>query len=330
MPRILVLGATGYLGQSVAQALVRSGLHTVYGLCRSSQKAKSLAAQEVIPVICEDPASKPEPYLSTIRKSRIDVVIDCTAAYGDSAKFLASVKEVSQERLGTFKDEGVVKGPKMGYIYTSGAWVHGDSDDGHVSDLDPVGTKSAPSPSLDLVGWRPELERQVLAASDVLDVLIVRPAQMHGRSSSGWSALFGPIAQAVAEGKSQVQLPVAATSQSPVIHVDDVAEAICRGVGKISLFGGSSVYPVFDLVSTMENVRDILSAFAQAISKNRGKGDKLDLELVGPGDNAFFKALGSTVKFDSARARELLGWEPKRGGLVSHMEVFAQAWEASQ
>ncbi|OQV08976.1 hypothetical protein CLAIMM_13167 [Cladophialophora immunda] len=333
MPRVLVFGATGYLGQAVTQALVRSGLHTVYGLCRSARKAQALAASEVTPVVCEDPANTPGPYLDAVRRSRIDVVVDCTAAYGDSAKFLAGVKAAGQERLDAFRAEGVAAPPKMGFIYISGAWVHGAAD-APVSDLDPVGTQSAPTPALGLVAWRPELERQVLAARDVLDVLIFRPAQMHGRSSAGWGALWGPIAQAVADGRGHVQLPVAPTSQSPVIHVDDVASAVCLGAGKISLLGGTSVYPVFDLVSTTENIRDILSAFARALAATKGKGGnlgpELELELVGPGDNPFLQALGATVMYDSARARELLGWEPKRNGLVKAMDIYARSWEASQ
>lgn len=329
MPRVLVIGATGYLGQPVTQALVRSGLHSVYGVCRSPQKAKSLAAVEVIPIICEDPANNPEKFLDALRKFKIDVVIDCAAAYGDSTKFLHSVKTVGKERIDTFKEEGVALPPKMGFIYISGAWVHGDSKGG-VTDLDSVGTASAAARPLDLVAWRPELERQVLASRDVLDVLIFRPAQMHGRSSSGWSAFWGPIAQARAEGKTHLKLPAAPSSRSPVIHVDDVAEAICRGAGRISLFAGTSVYPIFDLVSHTENIREILEAFAESVDiKEEGTG-RLELDLIGPGDNAFLKALGSSVECESSRARELLQWEPRRKGLLNAMDMYAAAWKASQ
>lgn len=329
MPRVLVIGATGYLGQAVTQALLRSGQHSVYGLCRSSRKAPALAAIEVIPVVCEDPVNSPGPYLNSIKHHRIDVVIDCTAAYGDSAKFLADVKALGRERLDMFKADGIDNGPKIGYIYTSGAWVHGDSP-GHVTDLDPVGTASAPTKSLDLVGWRPQLERQVLAARDVLDVMVFRPAQLYGRGSTAWTPIFGPIAQAVAEGQPKFQVPIAPTSESPIIHVDDVAEGICLGASKISLFGGTSVYPVFDLVSSTENIRDIVNAFASALSVTSSKQGRTQLELVGPGDNPYLQALGSTVRYNSARAQQLLGWTPKRRGLVANMEVYAHAFRASQ
>ena len=51
MPRILILGATGYIGNNLCNLLVRSGQHTVYGLARTPEKAKWLARQEIIPVL---------------------------------------------------------------------------------------------------------------------------------------------------------------------------------------------------------------------------------------------------------------------------------------
>jgi shikimate 5-dehydrogenase len=44
MPNILILGATGYIGQAVAHALTSSGSHTVYGLARTPSKAKLLSS----------------------------------------------------------------------------------------------------------------------------------------------------------------------------------------------------------------------------------------------------------------------------------------------
>lgn len=80
MPRILILGATGYLGNRIANLLVQTGQHTVYGVARSSEKALQLARDEITPVLCPDPVNNPEQYLCTIRSSSIDIVIDCAQA----------------------------------------------------------------------------------------------------------------------------------------------------------------------------------------------------------------------------------------------------------
>ena len=91
MPRVLLFGATGYLGSAIARVLVLSGNHTVYGLSRSASKAPQLAALEVMPIVCAEPAKDAAPYLDAIKKHRIDCVIDATAAYGDSCTALLRV-----------------------------------------------------------------------------------------------------------------------------------------------------------------------------------------------------------------------------------------------
>lgn len=56
--KVLILGATGFIGGPVAQAFVRNG-HIVYGQTRSANSAKQLEALEIIPVIA-DPMKKEE------------------------------------------------------------------------------------------------------------------------------------------------------------------------------------------------------------------------------------------------------------------------------
>ena len=50
MTHVLIIGATGYIGQAIANSLIRSGGFTVYGLARSPEKAKFLSSLEIIPV----------------------------------------------------------------------------------------------------------------------------------------------------------------------------------------------------------------------------------------------------------------------------------------
>jgi nucleoside-diphosphate-sugar epimerase len=59
MPKVLIVGATGYVGQALALSLIHSGNHIVYGLARSNQKARALAQQEILPVLCADFAKDP-------------------------------------------------------------------------------------------------------------------------------------------------------------------------------------------------------------------------------------------------------------------------------
>ncbi|OCL05739.1 NAD(P)-binding protein, partial [Glonium stellatum] len=72
MSKVLIIGATGYIGRALALALLRTGNHTVYGLARTPRKAADLASLEIIPVLgsVADPAA----YLALIATAHIDTV----------------------------------------------------------------------------------------------------------------------------------------------------------------------------------------------------------------------------------------------------------------
>jgi nucleoside-diphosphate-sugar epimerase len=50
--KVVIFGATGFIGSSVAEAFVRSG-HIAYGVSRSPSSAKELARKEIVPLICD-------------------------------------------------------------------------------------------------------------------------------------------------------------------------------------------------------------------------------------------------------------------------------------
>ena len=210
MPRVLIIGATGFVGSALAGELLRSGNHTVYGLARNPSKATQLAAKEIIPIVgsVADSAA----YLSLIKTAGIHIVVDAAGANDGSAKVLQDLVIAGTERL----REG---GPKLGFVYTSGLWVHGPSFD-PVSDLDPVGVAGAKSQPPRMVAWRPQLEQQILAARDVLDVVILRPAQTYGRESTFWSPFFGAIAEAAKTNAKTVTIPMDSNSMPALAHVE--------------------------------------------------------------------------------------------------------------
>ncbi|KIL85952.1 hypothetical protein FAVG1_10921 [Fusarium avenaceum] len=322
MPKVLVIGATGYLGRQVCDTLVRSGQHRVYGIARSETKAKALAVAEVTPVICPNPINKPAAYLDAIRDFNIDIVIDVSGANQDSIHFLEDVKTVGQERLDKAKSTGVTHMPKLGFIYCSGTWVHGSSDK-PVNDLDIVGsialTQAAP-----LVAWRVKHESAVLAASQVLDVAVLRPALIYGCESTIWTPFFLPLLQACRSGSTDtLQIPLRLDSRPGLVHVSDVATSFKQAVERLSLINGSSIYPVFDLVTSQESMSEIFSRLS-AYWGLKGRCD-----LVGPGDNLFAQAMGASLRGSSDRAKQLLAWEPSRlTGFVTDMDVYADAFAA--
>ncbi|CAJ0554499.1 Ff.00g130120.m01.CDS01 [Fusarium sp. VM40] len=322
MPKVLVIGATGYLGRQICDTLVRSGQHRVYGIARSETKSKTLAVSEIIPVLCPDPIDKPAAYMDAIRDFNIDIVIDVSGANQDSIHFLEDIKTVGQERLDKAKLAGLTHMPKLGFIYCSGTWVHGSSHK-PVNDLDIVGS-SASIQSIPLVAWRVKHENAVLAASQVLDVAVLRPALIYGCESTIWTPFFLPLLQACRNGSPDtLQIALSVNSRPGLVHVSDVATGFKQAVERLSLINDSSIYPVFDLVTSQESVTEIFSKLSSYW------GFKGQCELVGPGDDLFAEAMGASLRGSSDRAKQLLAWEPSRlTGFVTDMDVYADAFAA--
>ncbi|KAF5641525.1 hypothetical protein F25303_6869 [Fusarium sp. NRRL 25303] len=323
MPKVLIIGATGYLGSRICNVLINSGQHRVYGIARNEAKAKSLAVAEVTPVTCPDPINEPDSYLNAIRNFNIDVVVDVSGANQESAKFLADVKAIGQERLNKAESTGLTHAPKLGFIYCSGTWVHGSSDK-LVNDLDIVGLE-ATTPPAPLIAWRVAHENAVLTASDVLDVAVLRPALIYGGESTIWTAFFLPLLQASRHRSlDTLRIPLSVDSRPGLVHVSDVATGFQKAIEKLSLINSSSVYPVFDLVTSQESMSEMFAALASHW------GCKGRWELVGSGNDLFAEAMGTSFRGSSDRAKQLLGWQPTRvNGFVADMDIYADAF-ASQ
>lgn len=322
MTKVLILGATGYVGKRLAETLVRSGQHRVYGIARSEAKAKTLVLAEVIPIICPDPVNEPKAYMDAIRHHRIEVIVDVAGAFQDTAKFLSHAKEISQERLDNHAAAGI-KGPKLGFIYCSGTWVHGSSNVPQ-SDLDIVGP-TAVTPPRALVAWRVGLENSILSSSDVLDVAILRPALIYGHENTIWTPFILPLLKTARSGSSEsINIPLEADSRPALIHVDDVATGFQKAIENLSLINNGSIYPVFDLITSQESMSEIFAAMASSW------GYKGKCTLVGSGDDLFAEAMSTTLRGSSSRAKQLLGWEPTRtNGYVADMDLYAAGF-ASQ
>ena len=59
-------------------------------------------------------------------------------------------------------------------------------------------------------------------------------------------------------------------------------------------------------------------------------GYKGEVKLVAEKGNVYGEAMETSINGVSSRAKKLLGWEPKRIGFVSLMDIYARAWLASQ
>ncbi|KAM3089429.1 hypothetical protein ACMFMG_001028 [Clarireedia jacksonii] len=231
MPNILLIGAPGYIGRSVLHTLSTSGLHTIFALARTPQQAQYLLASEAHPIHAT--ISDHTAICEALTTHHISCIVDLSGTRSESKDLLNALIACIQKT----GDEGVTVAGKLGYIYCSGTWVHGSSLE-TVNDLVPVGASSSPTPPADLVSWRADFEKDVLAAGNVLDVMIIRPALVYGRAGKIWDIYFEPLASHAARSREQsveenriLELPVDPASRPGLIHVDDVASGLV-GAGR--------------------------------------------------------------------------------------------------
>lgn len=319
MPNVLILGGSGYLGFSLAQSLLRSGNYAVWGLIRSEAKAKLLAANEITPVVGD--VTDASTLTGIIASADIDIVIDTTSAYEQASTILKAVISAAKTRLEALAKEKAI-GPKLGFVYTSGTWVHG-SPVGRVSDLSPVGNSLAKGTPATAVSWRPGHEQAILAARDTLEVAILRPTAIYGRASSGWSTWWGAVFAAKQSGSSDpIQVPADRQARTGTIHIDDVVSAFHAAIDLLD--GRLGSWPVFDLLGETISVVEIMEAAKIAL------GVKAPLEYAGTMGNPYLEALSLVANGDSSRARNVLGWEAKRREFLLNLPVYIKAWQAAQ
>ncbi|KAI0796231.1 hypothetical protein C8Q75DRAFT_803267 [Abortiporus biennis] len=302
--RVLVIGATGFIGLPVSQALVRAG-HIVYGLTRTAEKAKQLQAEEVIPVIGE--YMEPSKWLTPSLIATLDVVINAVGSevrskdpFADRRVFQV-LTEVAQQSRPSYA-------PKLNYILTSGTLLYGPDHKEIVTD-----TTSTPIEKLlDFVKPFHEFEQQVLHDT-ILNTLIIRPGLVYGRSGSLTARLFS---QATAgetikwfRGRSGVV---------NAVHTDDLANLYVLATEKAQLVGGNIFAGVND---ASESTEDILRSL---VSISGAKG----YEYVDP-SNPFEHGVTTWVTIRPYLGRTLLGWRPVKASIVDHLQIYFDAWKAS-
>ncbi|KAF3932699.1 hypothetical protein ABW19_dt0203554 [Dactylella cylindrospora] len=308
MVRVLLFGATGSIGYPIARALRRQG-HTVYGVVRTEEKALDLVKEEITPILAEvSEVAAWEPILN-----EVDIVIDSSA----------SKDGMSDEILNAIKGSSRVKNakkfhPKIGFIYVSGIWVHGDSQK-TVTDRIPVG-KDAVTPPPELIAWRTGFEDRVLESRDVLDVAILRAGVVFGVERTLLGVWWAPFIEALKENKPRDPVTIVGNPEAVIglVHKDDYAEAMLNAVEKFEIISQIG-YPIFDIVSGHEKL-ERLNKTAAEILEITG-----EIKYQEPTD-LFNKALNTSVVIDLSRSINYLGWQPKHGHFGRDAELYVKSF----
>ena len=292
MASVLVLGATGYIGGGVARAFRREGAK-VYGGTRSSEKAKGLIRDEIIPVIMPDVLDVAS-YADVI--AQCDIIVNCASDYSFSIE--GKIIDAAAG-AGSGAGSGAGAGKKL-FIDTSGILVHGHSDQ-VVNENTPTNFEGLPP----VLKGRIAVEQAVISAKSV-DGVVIRPGFVYGHAGGIGGGFFTPVA----EGE-KLKVPGRKDKRWSWVHVDDLAQAYVRAAQN----RGAATGQIFDVGEPHgPQFEELLRA---------AKGYTGEAEYVpAEGADAFIDA---NVVVSAVKAATLLGWHPKHTGLVAELDTYRAA-----
>lgn len=300
--KVFVTGSTGFIGCAVAIELARRG-HHVFGLTRSKEKARALERAEVELVLgnLDDPSS-----YSKVADA-CDALVHCAAEY--TARYM-QLDALTVETLA--KSAARANAPRT-FVYTSGAWVYGDTHGRAVDEQ----AELHPPP---MVAPRAHTERDVLAANGKhVRTMVLRPGCVYGQSGSLTSLWFDSAAK---EGAARIVGD--GKNRWAMVHVADLADAYARAVEAPS---GGAIFNVVD--GSRSSVREC----AEAASRAAGAKGKTAVQSVAEAAKTLGPmavCLAMDQQLDASKCTRVLGWQPRHPGFVAGVERYHRAFVASR
>ncbi|HEY3006160.1 MAG TPA: NAD-dependent epimerase/dehydratase family protein [Kribbellaceae bacterium] len=281
--KVLVIGATGYIGSAVVERLRTAGHEPV----AVSRDPRPDAPVETRQGDLGDPAA-----LVSLVTDDIDAVVHAATPSGDWAADQAAIEKLVAPLRGTGR----------AVVYTSGVWVLGPADGAG---------EDAPLAAIPIVAGRPGLERVVLdAAEDGVRGIVIRPGIVHGHGGGipgmlvGWAREHGA-------GRYVGSLD----TRWPMVHADDLADLYVAALERAE--AGAVLHGVAEPAVT---VRDLAGA-ADVAAGGSGRAAEWPYdEAVATLGEQFADALALDQRVIAPHA-EALGWTPTRAGALDDLRT---------
>jgi nucleoside-diphosphate-sugar epimerase len=293
--RILVTGATGFVGMGVATALAGRG----YAVSGTARTAESVARLTEIGVAAVEADLHDGERLAHVAR-RAQVVVHCAFGASGPADDVAAAIALEQRATAILADAARDAGGTL--IYTSGVGVLAGAGPYAVQE-DAVPRSDAP------MRWRYDLERLVADAGG----RVIRPALVYGHG--GNMLVVDLIRRSAARGAAGYLGD--GRGSLPTVHRDDLAEAYARA---IESGASGSTYTVIGGYTTARQV-------AEAIGRLIGAPDataSLEAEVVAR-ELPTAQWITGDVAVDAVRVRRDLGWRPHGPTLLEEIESGSYA-----
>jgi nucleoside-diphosphate-sugar epimerase len=293
--KVFVTGASGYIGGSVAAALLEAG-HSVRGLVRSAERAAQARALGVEPVL---------------------------GSLGDAAVLAQAAREADAViNAASSDDRGAVEamlpalsGSGKCFIHTSGSSIVGDMSAGRRGDK--VYEDDTPVQPLPGKAARVAIDQVVLgAARDKVRAVVVCPTMIYGRGRGAHpESIQVPRLIALAKKYGVPRHVGPGENIWSNVHIDDLVSLYLLALDKAP--AGAFYYA--------ENGENSYRELAEAIGRMLGMGPRtqpmpLDEAIAELGESGAQFSFGSNSRVRAVRARRELGWAPQGRALIDEIE----------
>ncbi|HYB00651.1 MAG TPA: NAD-dependent epimerase/dehydratase family protein [Ktedonobacteraceae bacterium] len=305
--KVLVTGATGFVGQAIVRALRRRE-HAVVGLVRDAHKGQALEQLGAMLVVGDmlEPAS----YDGVV--PAVDAVIQA-AQYGIQGR-LTRKKFAQIEQADVFMTRTLARAclaHDKTLLYTSGVFNYGDHGDEWITEQTPL----YPSP-LGEAHTKMVEELLPLARDQHLRVIILSPGFVYGPGGLFKQSFYDTLQ------KGQLRIFGKGQNYWSVIHVDDLAAAYALAV-ESEAYG--ETYNIVD--DQPLRLYDLVNTFTDAMGKKRvGSMAPWLLKLIIGGP--LVESLVTSFRISNAKAKRELGWQPRYSTFKEGLPGVLTALEA--
>ena len=293
--KIFMTGASGYIGGSVADRLLKAG-HSITGLARSEGAAARLRAHG-IEAVRGDLGSH-----GVVRDGArsADAVINCASA--DDPFVVAAIVEG-------------LEGSGKAFLHTSGSSVIGDKAAGKFSPR--VYHEDTPYDPLPEKIQRFAVQRAVLAAAGRgVRSAVLCPCLIYGKGrGANPDSIQVPslIRQAVRSGVPRYI--GAGENVWSTVHVDDVADVYLLALE------GAPAGSFFFIENGEASLKSIVESIARLLGGRQAPQSwSIDAAIAEWGPQAAWFSLGGNSRVSADKARKLLGWKAADASLFHEIE----------
>jgi nucleoside-diphosphate-sugar epimerase len=291
MATYFLTGATGYIGGSVAAALVKSG-HRVRGLVRSKDNAARLSERGMTPVLGD--LDETDLLMSEARASD-GVINSANSDHFGAAQALIAALEGSNKPL----------------VHTSGSSIVGDDARG-MSCSETIFDEDTPLLVHPMKQARRDIDLMVLKAAERgVRSAVICPSLIYGQGQGvNRKSVQIPFLVEEARKRGLVQIVGAGLNTWSNVHIDDVVDLYLRALS------GAPAGAFYFAANGEASFLEIGTALAKRLGLAGVEALPVETAAERWGEARAYFTFGSNSRVRAIRARRELGWAPRHSSVT--------------